>query len=134
MKATEFLKEDEDDYHPMPLRLADYRGSYDPRSMEAYPPEFKDSFALHDIVEKIINSGKKPIRATINPNRLIATQDWLSDYGSDEEAFPEYPDLPVVLDAGDGANGYYILDGHHRTVAAMKKNKNVEVYLFRAGQ
>lgn len=126
MKIKELLKES--DYRDTTLPLDKYRGPYDPRTMEPYSGEHVDSSELIDIVEELIEDGVKPELVGVSPKSLIATQDWLSDYGSDDGAlFPEYQDRPVVL---KDMQKLYILDGHHRVAEALKLNKIVRVYLF----
>ena len=125
MRISELLRESE--FRPTTLKLDKYRGPYDPRTMEPYSDEHVDSSELIDIVEELIDAGYTPGIAKMNPKDLIATQDWLSDYGSDESMFDQYTDKPVVL---RDSQKYYILDGHHRVAAALKKNVPVTVYLF----
>jgi hypothetical protein len=125
MKINELLTES--DYRDTTLPLGKYRGPYDPRIMKHYSDEHADSSELADIVYDLIDDGYKPEVVRMNPNELTATQDWLSDYGSDEAMFDEYQDKPVVLRDGQT---FYILDGHHRVASALKANKPVTVYLF----
>jgi hypothetical protein len=125
MKISEVLTES--DYRDTTLPLDKYRGPYDPRTMEPYSAEHVDSSELTDIVDELIDDGVKPELVAVNPKILTATQDWLSDYGSDEAMFPEYQDRPVVL---KDMQKLYILDGHHRVAQALKLNKMVKVYLF----
>lgn len=125
MKISELLKES--DYRDTTLPLDKYRGPYDPRTMEPYSDEHVDSSELTDIVDELIDEGFEPEVVAVDPKTLIATQDWLSDYGSDEAMFPEYQDKPVVL---KDSQKLYILDGHHRVARALKANKSVTVYLF----
>jgi hypothetical protein len=66
--------------------------------------------------------------AAVNPSQLLATQDWLSNYGSDGALFDEYEDLPVVYKK---SNRLYILDGHHRSARALKSGAPIRVYMFR---
>jgi hypothetical protein len=125
MKINEILTES--DYSDTTLPLDKYRGPYNPRTMEPYSNEHADSSELTDIVEELIDEGYRPQVVKLDPRELTATQDWLSDYGSDEAMFPEYQDKPVVLKE---AQKLYILDGHHRVAQALKANKSVTVYLF----
>jgi hypothetical protein len=125
MKISELLRES--DYRDTTLPLDKYRGPYDPRTMQPYSDQYTDSFELVDVVEELIDDGVKPELVAVNPKTLTATQDWLSDYGSDEAMFPEYQDRPVVL---KDMQKLYILDGHHRVAQALKSNKMVKVYLF----
>lgn len=123
MKIQELLES----YRDTTLPLGKYRGPYDPRTMQHYSDEHVDSSELTDIVEELIDDGYEPEVVRMDPKNLTATQDWLSDYGSDEAMFPEYTDRPVVL--RDGQH-FYILDGHHRVASALKANKPIFVYLF----
>lgn len=125
MKIKEILQETE--FGNTTLSLGKYRGPYDPRTMEPYSDEYVDSSELIDIVEELIDDGFEPQIVAVDPKTLIATQDWLSDYGSDEVMFPEYTDRPVVI---KDSQKMYILDGHHRVAQALKLNKMIRVYLF----
>lgn len=118
---------DDNYYRPMTLPLGQYRGPYDPRTMMPYPGNFKDSLSLAEIVDELIYNGVKPQVITVDPKQLTATQDWLSDEGSNEPSFPEYADKPVAL---NWDNHLYLLDGHHRSAAALKKNRPITIYLF----
>jgi hypothetical protein len=82
---------------------------------------------LHNAVESQIAVGVEPKVVTVNPAQLFATQDWLSNYGSDGALFDEYEDLPVVYKKD---NRLYILDGHHRSARALKSGTPIRVYLF----
>lgn len=117
----------ESEFRDMPLQLGKYRGPYDPRTMELYSNEHSDSSELTDIVEELISGGYTPQVVIMNPTELTATQDWLSDYGSDEAMFNEYQDRPVVLRDGQT---FYILDGHHRVAKALQAKRPISVYLF----
>jgi hypothetical protein len=124
-RVAKLMKESE--FRPTNLKLSNYRGPYHPETMRPYGPEFKEGLALAEIVDDLIDNGVKPKMVSVSPRRLLATQEWLSDFGSDDPSFPEYSDRPVVLDH----NGeMYILDGHHRCSAALKNNKMIQVYLF----
>jgi hypothetical protein len=117
----------ESDFRPTTLKLGDHRGPYHPETMEPYPDNFKSAMDLHDVVDEMIENGIKPKVVNISPRHLLASQDWLSDHGSDEVVFPQYRDKPVVL---DNHGELIILDGHHRCANALKNNKMVQVYLF----
>jgi len=117
----------ESDYRDTTLPLGKYRGPYDPRTMQPYSNEHADSAELIDVVEELIDDGFEPQVVNLDPSDLTATQDWLSDYGSDGALFPEYEDRPVVL--RDGKH-FYILDGHHRVAKALRTNRQISVYLF----
>jgi len=125
MRIKDIIAESE--FKDMPLQLGKYRGPYDPRTMEPYSGEHADSSDLTDVVDELIDSGYTPQVASMNPSDLTATQDWLSDQGSDEVMFPKYQDKPVVLRDGQI---FYILDGHHRIANASKMHKQIQVYLF----
>jgi hypothetical protein len=114
-------------FRPMPLKLGQYRGPYDPRTMQPYPAEYKSSLDLMEIVDQLIDNHIEPKVVTVSPKQLIATQDWLSDGGSNEPAFPAYTDLPVVLKHN---NQLYLLDGHHRSSKALKQGSTVSAYMF----
>jgi hypothetical protein len=89
--------------------------------------DYLDVQILISAVEDQINSGVEPQVVTVNPKQLNATQDWLSNYGSDGALFDDYDDLPVVYKKD---NRLYILDGHHRSARALKAGAPVRVYLF----
>jgi hypothetical protein len=127
MRIKELISESESDYKDMPLQMGKYRGPYDPRTMQPYSADHSDSYELVDIVEELIDDGFRPQVLMVNPAELTATQDWLSNYGSDEAMFPAYQDRPVVLTQNQI---HYILDGHHRVAAALKANRQIQVYLF----
>lgn len=118
---------DSNEFKPMPLKLGQYRGPYDPRTMQPYPGEYKSSLDLMEIVDQLIDNHIEPKVVTVSPKQLIATQDWLSDSGSNEPAFTEYTDLPVVLKHN---NQLYLLDGHHRSSKALKQGGTVTAYMF----
>jgi hypothetical protein len=84
---------------------------------------------LTSAVENQIAAGVEPQVVKVNPAQLTATQDWLSNYGSDGALFDEYEDLPVVLNKD---NRLYILDGHHRSARALKAGTTIPVYMFSA--
>ena len=110
---------------PTNLRVGKY--------LDHHSAEFEDATDYLDVtdliedVEDLIDSGTKPMVVTANPEQLLATQDWLSNYGSDGSMFDEYSDLPVVYKKGNEA---YILDGHHRVAKALKSHTPIKVYLF----
>jgi hypothetical protein len=89
--------------------------------------DYLDAGLLHNAVEAQIAAGVEPQVATVNPAQLFATQDWLSNYGSDGALFDEYEDLPVVYKKD---RRLYILDGHHRSARALKSGKPIQVYVF----
>jgi hypothetical protein len=82
---------------------------------------------LINAVEAQIAAGIEPQVATVNPAQLFATQDWLSNYGSDGALFDEYEDLPVVYIKD---NRYHVLDGHHRVARAQKSGAKIQAYVF----
>ena len=91
--------------------------------------DYLDSMALTSAVEDQIAAGVEPRVVKVNPAQLLATQDWLSNYGSEGALFDEYEDLPVVLNKD---NRLYILDGHHRSARALKTGTPIPVYMFSA--
>lgn len=111
--------------YAIPLPIGDYLG---PDSDEFAPPgNYKDSGDLHEEVWDLMDAGVEPTVINMDPKRLLATQDWLSNEGGSEPLFDEYPDRPVVYEK---AGKYYILDGHHRTTKAWKTGRPISVYLF----
>jgi hypothetical protein len=107
------------------LRIGQY---LDPNTAEfEKADDYLDAELLHRAVEAQIAGGIEPQVATVNPAQLFATQDWLSNYGSDGALFDEYEDLPVVYRKG---NRLYILDGHHRSARALKDGRSIPVYVF----
>jgi len=129
MRAKEFIPEifDEPEFHPVPLKLGQYRDAEDPRTGEPYPEQYRDNTELIQITDKLINAGIKPNLMTVKPSQLTATQDWLSDQGGAEDLYPEYRDHPVVLDY---QGHFYVLDGHHRCSRALRTGQPIQVYLF----
>jgi hypothetical protein len=89
--------------------------------------DYLDAGQLINAVESQIAAGVEPQVAAVNPAQLFATQDWLSNYGSDGALFDDYEDLPVVYKKD---NRLYILDGHHRSARALKSGTPIRVYLF----
>ena len=110
--------------YPIPLPIGEYLG---PDPEFAPPGNYKDSGDLEEEVWDLMDAGAEPQVANIDPKRLVATQDWLSNEGGSEPLFPEFPDRPVVYKK---AGKFYILDGHHRTVKAFKAGRPISVYLF----
>jgi hypothetical protein len=107
------------------LRIGQY---LDPTTAEfEKADDYLDAGQLITAVEDQIAAGVEPEVATVNPAQLFATQDWLSNYGSDGALFDEYEDLPVVYKKG---NRLYILDGHHRSARALKAGQSIRVYVF----
>ena len=130
MRADEFLRENDDHgYLPIPLKLGDYRDSYNLRDHEPYDDKFKDNLSLRDMADNLIAAGVEPNVVMISPRQLTATQDWLANarYRDSDPVFDDYDDLPVVLDY---QGHFYVLDGHHRSSAAFRKNQKIKVYLF----
>ena len=110
---------------PITLRLGRY---LDQNTAEFETVEdYLDSMLLTSAVERQIAAGVEPQVVTVDPAQLFATQDWLSNYGSEGALFDEYPDRPVVYKKD---NRLYILDGHHRSARAQKAGKPIAVYLF----
>jgi hypothetical protein len=107
------------------LRIGQY---LDPNTAEfEKADDYLDAGLLHNAVEAQIAAGVEPQVATVNPAQLFATQDWLSNYGSDGALFDEYEDLPVVYKKD---RRLYILDGHHRSARAAKSGTPIQVYVF----
>jgi len=107
------------------LRIGQY---LDPNTAEfEKADDYLDAGLLHRAVESQIAAGAEPEVATVNPAQLFATQDWLSNYGSDGPLFDEYDDLPVVYKKD---KRLYILDGHHRSARALKAGQSIPVYIF----
>jgi hypothetical protein len=89
--------------------------------------DYLDAQILISAVGDQIAAGVEPEVVTVNPTQLNATQDWLSNYGSDGALFDEYEDLPVVYKKD---RKLYILDGHHRSARALKASTPIRVYVF----
>ena len=107
------------------LRIGQY---LDPNTAEfEKADDYLDAGLLHNAVEAQIAAGVEPQVATVNPAQLFATQDWLSNYGSDGALFDEYEDLPVVYIKD---NRYHVLDGHHRVARAQKSGAKIQAYVF----
>ena len=107
------------------LRIGQY---LDPNTAEfEKADDYLDANVLINAVEDQIAAGVEPQVATVNPAQLFATQDWLSNYGSDGALFDEYEDLPVVYKKD---RRLYILDGHHRSARALKSGTPIQVYVF----
>jgi hypothetical protein len=107
------------------LRIGQY---LDPNTAEfEKADDYLDAGQLITAVEAQIAAGVEPEVAAVNPAQLFATQDWLSNYGSDGALFDEYEDLPVVLNKD---RRLYILDGHHRSARALKSGTPIRVYVF----
>lgn len=126
MRANEFIAETWGiEKYAIPLPIGEYLG---PDSDEFAPPgNYKDSGDLHEEVWNLMDAGVEPTVTNMDPKRLVATQDWLSNEGGGDPLFPEYPDRPVVYEK---AGKHYILDGHHRTTKAWKTGRPISAYLF----
>ena len=112
---------------PTTLRVGNYLDQQTAEFEKA--DDYLDSMVLTSVVEDQIAAGVEPQVVKVNPAQLLATQDWLSNYGSEGALFDEYEDLPVVLNKD---NRLYILDGHHRSARALKAGTTIPVYLFSA--
>lgn len=110
---------------PITLRLGRYLDQNTAEFETA--DDYLDSMLLTSAVERQIAAGVEPQVVTVDPAQLFATQDWLSNYGSEGALFDEYPDRPVVYKKD---NRLYILDGHHRSARALKTGRPIQVYLF----
>jgi hypothetical protein len=131
MRINEIYSDDIE-YTPIKLKMGKYRNPFDPRTGE-HNTAFKDdlhipNLELADDVDELIDSGQEPEVTIVNINDLHASQDWLSNVGSGEDTFPDYYDLPVVLQIGNELN---IVDGHHRISKLANAGKQqARVYLF----
>ena len=112
---------------PTTLRVGNYLDQHTAEFEKA--DDYLDSMVLTSAVEDQIAAGVEPQVVKVNPAQLLATQDWLSNYGSEGALFDEYKDLPVVLNKD---NRLYILDGHHRSARALKTGTPIPVYMFSA--
>jgi len=87
--------------------------------------DYEDVESFTDIAD----GSLKPKITTVNPRKLQATQDWIdTTRGGGKPRFEQYTKYPVIFKDDDG---YHILDGHHRTYAALNRgNSKIKVYLF----
>jgi hypothetical protein len=125
MKITEITQDP--NIWPTTLRVGNYL-NWNATEFEK-ADDYHDANILINAVEDQIAAGVEPQVVKVNPAQLTATQDWLSNYGSDGALFDEYEDLPVVLNKD---NKLYILDGHHRSARALKAGTPISVYMFSA--
>jgi hypothetical protein len=123
MKITEITQDP--NIWPTTLRLGNYL-NWNATEFEK-ADDYHDANDLINAVEDQIEDGIEPQVVSVAPAQLYATQDYLSNYGSDGSMFEEYADLPVVYVKG---NKTYILDGHHRVARASKSGTPVRVYAF----
>jgi len=123
MRITEITRDP--NIWPTTLRVGKYLDQQTAEFEKA--DDYLDAGQLINAVEDQIAAGVDPQVVTVNPAQLFATQDWLSNYGSDGALFDEYEDLPVVYKKD---NRLYILDGHHRSARALKSGTPIRVYLF----
>jgi hypothetical protein len=123
MKITEITQDP--NIWPTTLRLGNYL-NWNAAEFEK-ADDYHDANDLINAVEDQIEDGIEPQVVSVAPAQLYATQDYLSNYGSDGSMFEEYADLPVVYVKG---NKTYILDGHHRVARASKSGTPVRVYAF----
>jgi hypothetical protein len=125
MRAKEFITENFGvEVYPGVIPFGEYLG---PEPEFAPPGNYRDAADLHDEVYDLIDAGVEPKVVSVDPKRLLATQDWLSNAGGDDPLFDEYTDRPVVYQKG---SKFYILDGHHRSTKALKAGQPILVYLF----
>jgi len=124
MKITEITQDP--NIWPTTLRVGKYLDQQTAEFEKA--DDYLDSMVLTSAVENQIADGVEPEVVKVNPAQLLATQDWLSNYGSDGPLFDEYGDLPVIYQKD---RKRYILDGHHRSARALKAGTPVRVYLFK---
>jgi hypothetical protein len=125
MKITEITQDP--NIWPTTLRVGNYL-NWNATEFEK-ADDYHDANVLINAVEDQIAAGVEPQVVKVNPAQLTATQDWLSNYGSEGALFNEYEDLPVVLNKD---NKLYILDGHHRSARALKAGTPISVYMFSA--
>jgi hypothetical protein len=125
MKITEITQDP--NIWPTTLRVGNYL-NWNATEFEK-ADDYHDANVLINAVEDQIAAGVEPQVVKVNPAQLTATQDWLSNYGSEGALFDEYEDLPVVLNKD---NKLYILDGHHRSARALKAGTPILVYMFSA--
>ena len=123
MRITEIARDP--NIWPTTLRVGKYLDQQTAEFEKA--DDYLDAGQLINAVEAQIAGGVDPQVVTVNPAQLFATQDWLSNYGSDGALFDEYEDLPVVYKKD---NRLYILDGHHRSARALKSGTPIRVYMF----
>jgi hypothetical protein len=123
MRITEITRDP--NIWPTTLRVGKYLDQQTAEFEKA--DDYLDAGQLINAVESQIAAGVEPQVAAVNPAQLFATQDWLSNYGSDGALFDEYEDLPVVYKKD---NRLYILDGHHRSARALKSSTPIRVYVF----
>jgi len=123
MRITEITRDP--NIWPTTLRVGKYLDQQTAEFEKA--DDYLDAGQLINAAEAQIAGGVEPKVATVNPAQLFATQDWLSNYGSDGALFDEYEDLPVVYKKD---NRLYILDGHHRSARALKSSTPIRVYVF----
>jgi len=92
-------------------------------------PRSDIDYADVDTFTDIADGSLKPRIALVDPNKCQATQDWLdTEKGGGKPRFEKYTKLPVIFKDEDGL---HILDGHHRTRAAIDDGKErIKVYLF----
>jgi hypothetical protein len=92
-------------------------------------PRSDINYADVDSFTDIANGSLKPRIAFVDPTKCQATQDWLdTEKGGGKPRFEKYTKLPVIFKDEDGL---HILDGHHRTRAAIDDGKErIKVYLF----
>lgn len=67
------------------------------------------------------------VRQLVDSGKLVATQDWLTDFGGGDPVFDELEEPVIFQYKGIG----YIIDGHHRLASAYLKNQKAEVYWFK---
>ena len=123
MRITEIARDP--NIWPTTLRVGKYLDQQTAEFEKA--DDYLDAGQLINAVEAQIAGGVEPQVAAVNPAQLFATQDWLSNYGSDGALFDDYEDLPVVYKKD---NRLYILDGHHRSARALKSGTPIRVYVF----
>jgi hypothetical protein len=127
MRVTEVICENVSDLYATNIPLSQYRGA-----MDTQTPDSKDLTILWSIVDRQLNAGKMPPVVTVPVNKLLATQTWLSNWGSDGDTWEELDQHPVVVRLD---SQLLIVDGHHRVSRAIKAGRQtIDVYLVKANQ
>ena len=126
MRAEEFINESFGvETYPNPVPMGKYAG---PGEQDFLPPgNYEDVSYLYDDVDQLLDMGVKPYITTIDPKILLATQPFITNSTGDGALYDEFQDHPLIYDK---EGRYYILDGHHRSAAALKANRPLKVYLY----
>ena len=137
MRFVEFYTEDEgnetpDNLVPYKSRVEGSQIPLGPYTNDWLPdPGFKDVDILLRQIDKQIEAGN--IRTELVPTRkLLATQTWLNqdEAGAGDPVIDQLEDYPVLALLSDGY--YHIIDGHHRSNAAVDAGKPyMKAYVFK---